>query len=102
MKPSQAISKKRVKPDSDVENSDPEEEDSSLSARSPPDAKKQKKAQPPKKSSKGPLEPIPNESVAMDEQDGSAVKPKPHKAPATEQYQKVIRRLQDKLQTAMY
>lgn len=82
-----AASKKRAK-ESDVENSDPEDQDNSLASNSPPLPKKQKKAPAPKKSSKGPLEPIRNESMGMDGANDDFVEPQPKKGSSTDQYQK--------------
>jgi len=88
--------KKRSKPQSDEENSDPELDDDSLHSNSPPAAKKQKKAPAPKKAPGRPLEPIDNESHA-DMAGSDVVQPKPKKGNATSQYQKVIRSTSDKL-----
>lgn len=86
--------KKRPKPDSDEENSDPDLDDDSLLSNSPPPAKKPKtapKAPAAKKAAGKPLDEIDNEAYGdMDgSQDGAMVKPKPKKGTATEQYQKV-------------
>lgn len=81
-------SKKRVKPDTEDEDSAPEvnsiHDDTLLSA-TPPSAKKQKKDPAPKKKAGKPLQPRENEAPSFD----GTGEPKPKKGSATEQYQKV-------------
>lgn len=92
-----AASKKRPKPDTDDENSDPEGHslhDDSLLSVTPPSAKKQKRAPGPKKIGAKPLREVENEAIAEAIEasmiyDGSD-EPKPKKKfKATETYQKL-------------
>ncbi|KAI9710070.1 MAG: DNA topoisomerase 2 [Chrysothrix sp. TS-e1954] len=84
------LSKKRVKPESDDENSErisvSPDDDASLLSNTPPSAKRQKKLPGPKKSSGKPLQPINNESYGFD---GTTDQPPAAKAKKTEQYQKL-------------
>lgn len=88
-KPKSTTSKKRPKPVSDDEGSDSHHDqinDESLLSNTPPSAKKQKKAPTSKKTGGKPLQPIENETMALD----GASDPKPKKSSnSTEQYQKV-------------
>lgn len=84
-----AASKKRAKPDTEDEGSEPEgpllNDDSLLSA-TPPSAKKQKKAPAPKKTAARPLQEVENEAMGYD----GAEDPKSKKgSKSTETYQKV-------------
>lgn len=84
-----AASKKRTKPDTEDEDSGPDNvslHDDSLLSVTPPSAKKQKKAPAMKKTGGRPLRELENEAMALD----GAVDPQPKKGSgATEQYQKV-------------
>lgn len=90
-KPKATTSKKRAKPVSEDEGSGSDSHrdkfnDESLLSNTPPSAKKQKKAPASKKTGGKPLQPIENETMALD----GASDPKPKKASnSTEQYQKV-------------
>ena len=97
LKAKPAASKKRPKPDTDDENSDPEDpslHDDSLLSVTPPSAKKQKIAPGPKKMGAKPLREVENEAIAEAIEasmiyDGSD-EPKPKKkSKATETYQKL-------------
>ena len=91
LKPAKSASKKRTKPDSDVENIDLSMDDESAGDGShlsitPPSAKKQRKLPAPKKPSGKPLQPTDNETHGVD--GVSKTQPKKQLS-ATEQYQKV-------------
>ncbi len=85
-----SVSRKRAKPVTEDEESEPDHNpghDESLLSNTPPSAKKQKKAPAAKKGAGKPLQPIENETIGYD----GATDPKPKKASSsTEQYQKVI------------
>lgn len=91
LKPAKIASKKRTKPDSDVENTDLSMDDDSAGDGShlsvtPPSAKKHKKLPAPKKTGGQPLQPIDNDTHGLD--NVSTTQPKKQLS-ATEQYQRV-------------
>lgn len=89
-KPKVTTSKKRPKPDTEDEDSDPARDsphDDSVLSTTPPNAKKQKKAPAPKKSAKSALKEVENEAMSYD----GATEPKGKNSAgkASDQYQKV-------------
>ena len=83
-----AASKKRAKPDTEDEESDPDEpqlNDDSVLSTTPPSSKKQKTVPKPKKTAAKPLQELENEAMKFDGADD----PKPQKgSKSTETYQK--------------
>jgi len=89
-KPKFTAPKKRPKPDTEDEDSDPARDsphDDSVLSTTPPSAKKQKKAPAPKKSAMSVLKEVENEAMSYD--GGTEPKGKKSTGKASDQYQKV-------------